>query len=63
MEQGQFVLVLVSLGVVEQAAGGEAEDADDFQEGKTASGLLASRLGVGALVLSGCRAGSRRCHR
>ena len=53
LEQAQFVLVFVAFGVIEQRAGGQAEDADQLQEGKTATRLLSSGLGISALILLG----------
>ena len=41
------MLVLVDSGVMEQHRCGEAENAYDFQERKTAAGLLFGRLRVG----------------
>ncbi len=47
------MLVLVALGVVEQDAGGQAEDTDQFQERETTSAFLCAGLGIGALVFGG----------
>ena len=53
LQQAQFVLVLVALGIMEQCPGGQAEDADQFQGGKAATELLRSRLRISALVFWG----------
>jgi hypothetical protein len=55
LQQAQFVLVLVALGVVEQSAGGQAEHTDELQEGETAAGLLSAGLGISELVFGGVR--------
>src|ERR1039457_7161576 len=48
-EQAQFGLVFVALGVVQQHAGGQTEHPQQPQQRKAATGLLAARLGIGAL--------------
>ena len=50
LQQIEFMLVLITLGVVQQNAGGQAEHAHQFQKGKTAAGFLSARLGISALV-------------
>jgi hypothetical protein len=45
LQQAQFVLMLVAFGIVEQGSGGQAEYADQLQEGKSAPRLLTCRVG------------------
>src|SRR5262245_51645152 len=50
LQQVQFVLVLVALGVIEQSASGQAEHPNELQERETAAGFLTARLRISALV-------------
>ena len=55
LKQVQLVLVLVTLGVIEQSARGQAEHADQLDQREAAAGLLAAGLRIGALIPGGVR--------
>ena len=50
IEQGQFMLVLVAFGVIEQDAAAQTEDGHHLQERKTTARLLGAGLGISPLV-------------
>jgi hypothetical protein len=47
------MLMFVALGVIEQPAAAQAEEAHHLQERKTAARLLGTGLGIGALIFRG----------